>query len=906
MAITEVLRISTEAKLRALDDAIDTVNDYGDSLSNIEQDGARAEKGAKKADGAFSKLSKSAGGALKVLAGFGAVAAVGGLVAIGTQVVGWTDAMKLASAQTGLMGDELADFKEQAQDVFTANWGDSIDDAAQSMATVERITKSSGDELETLTRNAIILRDIFDKDVTESTRAANTMMEQFGISGEEAFDLIAWGLQQTGDPADDLLDTFNEYAGNFKDLGLTADQVMRLIQTGMAGGARNTDDIADATREYGIRLKEGLAGNEDWRTAFLKLGKDAGGVLADLEGGYADGADALQFTLDMMRAMDDPIARNALGVELFGTKFEDMGFEAFQAMSLAGGAIEDAEGAMDSIDATMSAGFIPAMKTASRVISVFLSKGADKLFISLSKRLSPSIKQLIKSVKAFGNTIKLAGGLVNFLNGTLSGVAIEGFLINLGLSQEVAKELGNTLSGVIRGVVKLWSIFREFVVPKALIGLQSIFEAMKPLVIAFVNEIKNIVSPKGLTEIEKSASSIHEVLGVAVPIIAEFIWELGRITLPIALGLIKAGFLILKEIVPIVLAAILGGMVLLTAAFKKARPHVIAFMDKLNEIIIPKAIENIKIGLKAIWDVLKLIAPPIANFIKALGKIVVPLAITFLKFQLESLKAVFNSIVVPIAKFIWKLGKIVVPLGLKVIKNAIRDAKWAFENIIEPIAKFVLKLGKIGLPFGIHQIRTAIINIKDAFFGALLALGSFITKIGQIKLPWGLGRVRDVASGISLFFSNAATAVWNFINALRQIKVPTALSTISSGISSFVGGVSSFFGGGGGTNTQAAISAASAVQQAVVGITGAFRAMPPGFAHGTPWTGNMDTDQVAGAVHGQEAVVPASGMTVFPSPGGLQLAGAGAGGNRLTHIILQLDKRTIYEAMMDEAGRRID
>ncbi len=71
------------------------------------------------------------------------------------------------------------------------------------MATVKQQAGDMGaDELEKMTTNALTLRDTFDMDVAESTRAATQLMQKFGISGDEAYNLIAQGrsrgLTRTG------------------------------------------------------------------------------------------------------------------------------------------------------------------------------------------------------------------------------------------------------------------------------------------------------------------------------------------------------------------------------------------------------------------------------------------------------------------------------------------------------------------------------------------------------------------------------------------------------------------------------------------------------------------------------------------------------------------------------------
>ena len=71
-------------------------------------------------------------------------------------------------------------------------------------------------KLQSVTEDALALRDTFGFEVNESVRAAKMLMDQFGISSEEAYNLIAQGAQQGLDKNGDLLDSINEYSVHFK------------------------------------------------------------------------------------------------------------------------------------------------------------------------------------------------------------------------------------------------------------------------------------------------------------------------------------------------------------------------------------------------------------------------------------------------------------------------------------------------------------------------------------------------------------------------------------------------------------------------------------------------------------------------------------------------------------------
>ena len=116
----------------------------------------------------------------------------------------------------------------------------------------------SGGDLQNVSRDAIVLRDTFGIDIiVESTRAAKVMMEQFGITGEQAYTLIAQLAQKGANKNGDLADTINEYSVLFSQAGFSAEQMGSLYAIGSEKGIWSIDKMGDAIKEFNIRVKDG-------------------------------------------------------------------------------------------------------------------------------------------------------------------------------------------------------------------------------------------------------------------------------------------------------------------------------------------------------------------------------------------------------------------------------------------------------------------------------------------------------------------------------------------------------------------------------------------------------------------------------------------------------------------------
>ncbi|MCR8635744.1 phage tail tape measure protein [Paenibacillus radicis (ex Xue et al. 2023)] len=290
-----------------------------DDDANKKMDGM--DQKGKAASSQLGNVGKAAGAAALSLAAVGAAALAAFGVASVTAADDFNKSMNKLQAQTGASNEEMAAFKETAKELYNANLGESLDDVAKAMAEVKKTTGTTGEGLNGLTKNALILRDTFDYDVKDSVKAADSLMKQFGISGDQAFTLIAQGAQNGADRSGELLDSLNEYAPQFNALGFSADQFTNVLIDGAKNGAFQIDKVGDAVKEFNIRAKDGSKGTTE---AFQALGLNADKTGKQFAAGGETAQKAFQTVLTAMKNLDDPMELNRIGVQLFGTQFEDL------------------------------------------------------------------------------------------------------------------------------------------------------------------------------------------------------------------------------------------------------------------------------------------------------------------------------------------------------------------------------------------------------------------------------------------------------------------------------------------------------------------------------------------------------------------------------------------------------
>lgn len=278
----------------------------------------QAQKAASKTGDAIGK-ALSAGFKVGVAA---AGAFTTALVKIGTEYQAATGQI---SAATGATGAELESLQGVMENVYGNNYGDSMADVADAVATVSQQMKGLSDgELQSVTEGAFALRDVFQYDVAESIRAANALVNNFGISGDDAMNMIAAGAQNGLDFSGELLDTISEYSVQFAKVGIDADQMFQIMQAGADSGAWNLDKVGDAIKEMSIRVVDG---SDTTAQGFAAIGMDADVMAQKFAAGGETAQQAFQETIQALAGMEDPVQQNIAGVNLFGTMWEDLGPE---------------------------------------------------------------------------------------------------------------------------------------------------------------------------------------------------------------------------------------------------------------------------------------------------------------------------------------------------------------------------------------------------------------------------------------------------------------------------------------------------------------------------------------------------------------------------------------------------
>jgi phage-related minor tail protein len=324
----------------------------GDGISDA-LDGVSARVGTRIGPG-FASIGGKLGG--KVIGGFAALgvgAVIAGEIGKGLDTEEAND--KLA-AQLGLTGKVAEKAGRAAGNLYAGAYGDSIGQVNDALKGIQdnigNLGKFTRGQLESMGAKALDLATILDEDVGRTTRAAGQLMRNnLAPNATAAFDLITRAQQRGGNAAGDLLDTIEEYAPSFKELGLTGPQALGAISASLRAGARNGDLAADAIKEFSIRAIDGSESTKDGFKALELNAKDMAGAIAS---GGPSARKAFSTVLTELGKIKDPVKQEAAGVALFGTQFEDLGIKAILALNPTKNALDDVGGASKRMGKTLA------------------------------------------------------------------------------------------------------------------------------------------------------------------------------------------------------------------------------------------------------------------------------------------------------------------------------------------------------------------------------------------------------------------------------------------------------------------------------------------------------------------------------------------------------------------------
>lgn len=186
---------------------------------------------------------------------------------------------------------------EAAGAAYSNAWGESVGSNMDGLRAAIQAGLLTGEEdtgtFQSTIEQLNVVSEMMGEEIPAVARAAGQSVKN-GIAKDatEAFDLLVQSQKNSLNVSEDLLDSQVEYSTQLRALGLEGEEGWALVAQGVKGGARDTDVVIDALKEFKIRATDGTAvaadgfeklslNSELWTTAMNEGGEASRNAMAD-------------------------------------------------------------------------------------------------------------------------------------------------------------------------------------------------------------------------------------------------------------------------------------------------------------------------------------------------------------------------------------------------------------------------------------------------------------------------------------------------------------------------------------------------------------------------------------------------------------------------------------------------
>ena len=398
-----------KADIKQLTDAVDTVDD-GQAIKNLI---IELKKAGDAADDTAEDISEIA----EVTKGAALVEAAETFSAVGEKIeqigesayTAYTEAENAITKVNAYFGETGVEAEKSAsviKNVYGSGVGDSMDSVANAVLMVKKnLGDLSETDLTNITQQAITLDEVYGIDMNETLRGVNALMQQYGLTAQEAMDYIVKGTQNGLDKTNELGDNLAEYSGKFSQAGYSASEYFQLLDNGLKNGAYNLDKVNDAINEVTTRLADGTIG--DSISSFSTKTQE---LFTSWQNGGATQKDVIDsIVADIANCENQQEALNMAALA-FGTMAEDGNLKFITSLTSVGSAYDSVTGSAEGMfDATTTP--MQQMESNTRKLQQSLVPLGEKM-AELANTILPPLTAVISKIgEWFG---KLPGPVQNF------------------------------------------------------------------------------------------------------------------------------------------------------------------------------------------------------------------------------------------------------------------------------------------------------------------------------------------------------------------------------------------------------------------------------------------------------------------------------------------------------------
>lgn len=690
-----------KADIRQLTDALDTVDD-GEAIRNLIEELKQAGDAAQDTAEDVGQIAENTKGAV-LMQTADQLSAVGDKIQdIGTKAIDAYSETENAVTKVNAYFGETGQAAEESANVIKSVYSDGVGESMDSVAdAVLMVKKNLGDLSETdltnLTQQAITLDELYGIDMNETLRGVNSLMQQYGLTAQEAMDYIVVGTQNGLDKTSELGDNLSEYAGKFSQAGYSASEYFQLLDNGLKNGAYNLDKVNDAINEVTTRLVDGTIGESigSFSTKTQEL------FTSWQNGGATQKQVIDSIVADIGNCTNQQEALN-LAALAFGTMAEDGNLKFITSLTSVGSTYDSVKGsAQGMFDATTTP--MQQMESNTRKLQQALVPLGEKL-AELANAILPPLVSVITTIGGWFE--RLPGPVQNFviilgallaaftaLTPVIAAISVAMGALNVSMLPIIAviAAVAAAIAGII-AIIQNWGAITQW--------FGELWNTICTGIGAMVDSLKAWFSNLW-THLQSVWEGICNVVQTAVMLLGSIIQgAIDIITLPFQMiwenckGIVSSVWEGIKSVVSSAIHAVSSTISSVMGAIK----NVISTVWNAISSKVSSVLNAIKTTVSTIFNAVKSVASSVWNGIKSVISSVVDGIKSKVSSVFNGVKSTVTSIfngIKSTATSVWN--------GIKdAIIKPVEAAKNAVKGIIDKITGFFsgmkLELPKIKLP----------------------------------------------------------------------------------------------------------------------------------------------------------------------------------------------------------------
>ena len=690
-----------KADIRQLTDALDTVDD-GEAIRNLIEELKQAGDAAQDTAEDVGQIAENTKGAA-LMQTADQLSAVGDKIQdIGTKAMDAYAETENAVTKVNAYFGETGQAAEESANVIKSVYSDGVGESMDSVAdAVLMVKKNLGDLSETdltnLTQQAITLDELYGIDMNETLRGVNSLMQQYGLTAQEAMDYIVVGTQNGLDKTNELGDNLSEYAGKFSQAGYSASEYFQLLDNGLKNGAYNLDKVNDAINEVTTRLVDGTLGESigSFSTKTQEL------FTSWQNGGATQKQVIDSIVADIGNCTNQQEALN-LAALAFGTMAEDGNLKFITSLTSVGSTYDSVKGsAQGMFDATTTP--MQQMESNTRKLQQALVPLGEKL-AELANAILPPLVSVITTIGGWfeglpgpvQNFVIILGALLaafTALTPVIAAISVAMGALNISMLPIIAviAAVAAAIAGII-AIIQNWGAITQWfgeLWNTICTGIGSMVDSLKAWFSSLWTHLQSVW--EGICNVVQTAVMLlGSIIQGAVDIITlpfQMIWENCK-------GIVSSVWEKIKSVVSSAIRAVSSTISSVMGAIK----NVISTVWNAISSKVSSVLNTIKTTVSTVFNAVKSVASSVWNGIKSVISSVVDGIKSKVSSVFNGVKSTVTSIfngIKSTATSVWN--------GIKdAIIKPVEAAKNAVKGIIDKITGFFsgmkLELPKIKLP----------------------------------------------------------------------------------------------------------------------------------------------------------------------------------------------------------------